>query len=160
MATAFWYVIYVRSQHEKKVVEALAQMQIEHFCPFVEEVRQWSDRKKTVQVPLFKSYVFVKLPERDRNLVFRIAGVVRYVFWLGQPAKVREAEIETIKKWLNDDTVERITLERYVPGRVVKIKSGVFAEQEAIIRQVGKKRLKMELVNLGVVVNAKIKEVV
>jgi transcription antitermination factor NusG len=60
-------------------------------------VRQWSDRKKKVVVPLFNSYVFVQVADSDRSLVFQSVGAVRYLFWLGKPAIVRDEEIGTIK---------------------------------------------------------------
>jgi hypothetical protein len=59
-------------------------------------VRQWSDRKKKVVVPLFNSYVFVQVADSDRSLVFQSVGAVRYLFWLAT-AIVRDEEIGTIK---------------------------------------------------------------
>ncbi len=88
-----WFVLYVKPQNEIKVGKALTALGIEVFCPTKKEVRQWSDRKKTVEVPLFKSYVFVKLEAQNRNQVFSVPGVVRYLFWLGKPAVVRDEEI-------------------------------------------------------------------
>ena len=88
-----WYVVYTKPKWEKKVAEQLTQRGIECYCPIVTEVRQWSDRKKKVEVPLFNSYVFVRLAEVDRNLVFQSSGVVRYLFWLAKPAIVRDEEI-------------------------------------------------------------------
>jgi hypothetical protein len=49
----------------------------------------------------FNSYVFVQLSDADRNLFFQSLGVVRYLFWLGKAAIVRDEEIDTIKKWLS-----------------------------------------------------------
>ncbi|CAN0601278.1 unnamed protein product, partial [Ectocarpus sp. 12 AP-2014] len=60
-----WYVLYVKPKNEKKVAERLLSHQIEVYCPMIKEVKQWSDRKKTIEVPLFKSYVFVQIAESD-----------------------------------------------------------------------------------------------
>ncbi|SHG17040.1 Transcription antitermination factor NusG [Arenibacter palladensis] len=155
-----WYVLYVQSRKEKKVAEMLQEMQIEVYCPIVKEIRQWSDRKKTVENPLFKSYVFVRLQDRERQVVFGVPGVVRYLFWLGKPAIVRDEEINTIKKWLEDDTVEEITLSKLIPGDELQIKNGILKDQRAVIREVGKKRIRLVILGLGIVVNAKIKDVV
>ena len=87
-----WYVVYTKPRWEKKVVEQLNQKGIECYCPLITQVRQWSDRKKKVDVPLFNSYVFVHLEESDRNSVFLSSGVVRYLFWLGKLAVVRAIE--------------------------------------------------------------------
>lgn len=73
-----WYVIYTKPKWEKKVAEQLADAGIECYCPLITQVRQWSDRKKKVVVPLFNSYVFVRLEDCDRNLVFQSPGAVRY----------------------------------------------------------------------------------
>src|SRR5690606_27244913 len=94
-----WYVIYTKPRAEAKVAESLKKLGITVYCPMITEVHRWSDRKKKVSLPLFKSYVFVQLLPKDRNQVFAVPGVVNYLFWLGKPAQVREQEIQTIKKW-------------------------------------------------------------
>jgi transcription antitermination factor NusG len=60
-----WYAIFTKPRSEKKVHQRMLDQQIEAFLPLVKTVRQWSDRKKTVEVPLISSYVFVYLPEND-----------------------------------------------------------------------------------------------
>jgi len=64
----------------------------------VTQIKQWSDRKKKTETPLIASYVFVNIEEKNRNDVFDIPGVVRYLFWLGKPAIVREVEILALKE--------------------------------------------------------------
>eukprot|EP01089_Gocevia_fonbrunei_P012947 TRINITY_DN3191_c0_g3_i3.p1 TRINITY_DN3191_c0_g3~~TRINITY_DN3191_c0_g3_i3.p1 ORF type:complete len:160 (-),score=22.24 TRINITY_DN3191_c0_g3_i3:137-616(-) len=155
-----WYVLYVQSRKEKKVAEMLGDLQIEVYCPLVKEIRQWSDRKKTIVSPLFKSYVFVRLPDKERQKVFAVPGVVRYLFWLGKPAMVRDGEIETIKSWLEDDRVEEVTLSKLIPGDELHIKNGILKDQKAIIQEVGKRRIRLLIPGLGTIVNAKIKDVV
>lgn len=155
-----WYVLYVQSRKEKKVAEMLGELQIEVYCPLVKEIRQWSDRKKTIESPLFKSYVFVRLLDKDRQSVFAVPGVVRYLFWLGKPAMVRDVEIDTIKCWLEDDRVEEVTLSKLVPGNELNIKNGILKDHKAIIQEVGKRRVRLLIPGLGTIVNAKIKDVV
>ena len=92
-----WFAIYTRPKNEKKVVAGLEKIGIEVYCPMVKQVKQWSDRKKKVEVPLINSYVFVNIEESDRNVVFEIPGVVRYLFWLGKPAVIQEQEIEVLR---------------------------------------------------------------
>ena len=155
-----WYVLYVKSQTEKKTALALESMGIEVFCPTKTEIRIWSDRKKKIEVPLFKSYVFVNLSESERAKVFQVNGVVRYLFWLGKPAVVREEEIETIKNWLSDDAVEYLNIENYSPGDRLEITKGVFKGQEGIIDQVGRKKMRLVIKNLGLLVEAKYKDLI
>ena len=93
-----WYVVYTKARNEKKAALLLEKSGIDVYCPTVKEVRQWSDRKKTVEVPLFSSYLFVHLAPKERELVYAAPGVVRYLFWLNRPAIVKDQEIETLKK--------------------------------------------------------------
>lgn len=154
-----WYVIIVKTRYEKKVTEQLARLGIEVYCPFKKEIRQWSDRKKKVEVPLFLNYVFVRLPERQRDQVFSVPGIVKYLYYLGKPALVRPKEIETIKSWLADDNVASIVLNHLTPGKIVTIEKGLLKNKSATIQQVRKNELKLVLHDLGVVVLAKIKDV-
>ncbi|XOV91191.1 MAG: transcription termination/antitermination NusG family protein [Bacteroidota bacterium] len=73
-----WYVLYTRPRNEKKVIQRL-ENEFEVFCPLVTTKRQWSDRKKKVSEPLFRSYVFVKVTEAERQDVLRTPGVVCYI---------------------------------------------------------------------------------
>jgi transcription antitermination factor NusG len=154
-----WYVLYVQYRKEIKVTQMLENMAIEVYCPLIKETKQWSDRKKNIETPLFKSYVFVRLSEKERDLVFSVPGVVRYLFWLGKPALVRNDEINTIKNWLIDDNIEDITLSKLIPGDELEIKKGILKNHKAVIQEVGKKRMRLAIPGLGLVLNAKIKDV-
>ncbi len=56
-----WYVLYTKSRNEKKLTQLLSEKGFDVYCPLQETVKQWSDRKKKVQEPIFKSYIFVHL---------------------------------------------------------------------------------------------------
>ncbi len=155
-----WYVLYTRPKAEKRVAETLEKINIEVYCPMITEVRQWSDRKKKVSSPLFRSYLFVRLREMDRHKVFEVPGVVRYLYWLGKPAIVRDVEIQTIKNWLHEDGVEELVVQQLSPGESVKITSGAFKNEQAIIQEVGSRRVRLILVKLGCIVNARVKDLV
>lgn len=155
-----WYVLYTKPRGEQKVAAGLTKLGIENYCPTITEVKQWSDRKKKVTTPLFKSYVFVHLPNAQREKVFEVPGVVRYLFWLGKPAVVKEEEIQVIKKWLDSDKVEEVEVSHLSPGDQIIISSGEFKGQEAIVSKIGKRRLKLILKSMGFVVNVKISEAV
>ena len=154
-----WYALYTKPRWEKKVAKELEENGIETYCPQITEVRQWSDRKKKVTSPLFKSYVFVHLEEKDRAKVFDVPGVVQYLFWLGKPAVIRDEEITTIKNWLEDESVEDIEVNHLSPGDELTIAGGSFKGKEAVIERIGKKRFKLILKNLGVVVNVRVSDV-
>ncbi|MEN2400302.1 UpxY family transcription antiterminator [Flavobacterium sp. MC2016-06] len=150
-----WYVVYTKPKWEKKVAEKLSQIGIECYCPIVTQVKQWSDRKKKIEVPLFNSYVFVQLPENDRNSVFQIAGVVRYLFWLGKPAIVRDEEINIIKTSLKADNISDVSVASIKVGDKIKLESGVFSNQSAIVQEVSKTYCILVLESLGCVLKIK-----
>jgi transcriptional antiterminator RfaH len=154
-----WFVVYTKPKWEKKVAEQLKEKGVECYCPLISQVKQWSDRKKKIEVPLFNSYVFVQLEESNRNDVFLSTGVVRYLFWLGKPAIVRDVEIQTIKKWLDGSQVNEITIEQYQVGDRVKVASGPFSSQEAIIQEVNKTHFVLVLESLGCVLKMNLKGV-
>jgi transcription antitermination factor NusG len=152
-----WYVVYTKPKWEKKVAEQLTKIGVECYCPMVTQVRQWSDRKKKVIVPLFNSYIFVQLPEAERSLVFQSAGAVRYLFWLGKAAIVRDEEIATIKQWLDKPDVYDISIDTIQVGDRINVESGPFAAQEAIVQEVNKTHYILMLESLGCVLKMKIK---
>lgn len=134
-----WYVLYTKSRNEKIVAEKLRAMAIDVYCPLVKHRRQWSDRIKTVEEPLFRSYCFVRLKEHERNLVFAVPGVVRYLFWQNKPAVVRDAEIDSIKTMLNEVDHRLIQVKPLKPGDQLAITSGSFRNLEGtVVRQDGK----------------------
>ena len=152
-----WYVVYTKPKWEKKVAEKLAQAGIECYCPLITQIKQWSDRKKKVEVPLFNSYVFVQLPDADRNTIFAVPGVVRYLFWLGKPAIVRDEEIKIIKKNLSTPNIADISVSSIQVGDRIKLHSGAFSNQDAIVQEISKTYYILVLESLGCVLKIKYK---
>lgn len=153
-----WYVVYTKPKWEKKVAEKLKEIGIECYCPLVKQIKQWSDRKKKVEVPLFNSYVFVQLSDKDRNSVFQVAGVVRYLFWLGKAAIVRNEEITIIKKSLSEANISDISVIPYKKGDKIKLGSGAFSNQDAIVQEVTNTHCILLLESLGCVLKMKYKK--
>lgn len=146
-----WYVIYTKPRNEKKVADRLKQIGVDVYCPMITMVKQWSDRKKKVEMPLLNSYVFVNLNEKDRELVFQVSGVVRYLFWLGKPAVVREEEIEALQDGLKE-TITSFEVSAIKIGDLLPIPTGPFQGKEGIIKQINKNRLQLILKELGVLI--------
>ena len=144
-----WFVIYTKSRNEKKVAELLQKNGVEVFCPLVKLKKNWSDRKKIVETPLFNSYVFVNLSEKDRNVVFYVPGVIRYLFWLKKPAIVKDSEIESLKTILHE-TMDSFTIENYQIGDTVKISEGVFKGLDGVIEKQSNNKLHVILENVGI----------
>jgi len=144
-----WYVLYTKPKNEKKVAEKLQNMGFEVYCPLIAVFRQWSDRKKKIQMPLFHSYVFVNTTEANRAQVFEVPGAVRYLFWLGKPAIVKDQEITTLREWLSQDYKSISTLP-YTPGEKITVPAGPFAGQAAVVKDFRGKKLRMKLEVLGI----------
>ncbi len=143
-----WFAIYTRPKNEKKVAFCLEKMGIEAYCPMITQVKQWSDRKKKVEMPLINSYVFVNINEKDRNLVFEVPGVVRYLFWLGKPAIIQEHEILALKESLNE-IISSVEVEGIKTGDVLTISKGPFIGKEGVVSQVEKNKIRLVLKELG-----------
>ncbi len=155
-----WYVIYTKPRMEIKVTESLKSLGLTVYCPVVTEIHQWSDRKKKIVAPLFKSFIFVNLEAKDRKKVFEVPGVVNYLFWLGKPAEVRDEEIKVIKDWNENDEMGKMEVEQFSPGDRITISRGAFKNQQALIRHVDKKRMRLLLPSLGYTISIRTKEVV
>ena len=97
-----WLVVYTKPRQEKKLAERLATQGYEVYCPTRKVRRQWSDRVKVVEEALFTSHLFIRIAPNKREDIVYTPGFVRYLFWLKQPAQVREDEIMTLKKWLGE----------------------------------------------------------
>lgn len=96
----FWYAAYTSSRHEKTVVEHLRQRDVECFLPLYETVRRWNNGRHRVQLPLFPSYVFVRMGLRDKLRVLQVPGLAHMVSFQGSPAVLPDAEIETLRSAL------------------------------------------------------------
>ena len=95
-----WYVLHTKPRSEKKVEKELLSLGIHAYCPTRSEVRVWSDRKKKVDIPVLPSMVLVKIDDKEINRVFESPSVIRYMFWLGKRAIVRQNEVDILKKYL------------------------------------------------------------
>ena len=144
----FWYVLYVKPKSEKKVAKQLEDLGFNVYCPLITTIKQWSDRKKKVELPLISSCIFIIVEEKERNDVFHVPGVVRYLFYLGEPAKVRDHEITILRDYLKG-TVEAIEIENIKPGDTYLIPEGPFKGKEGIVNEISTNRLQLVLRSLG-----------
>lgn len=144
-----WYAIYTRPRWEKKVFERLLNEQMEAYCPQNRVRKQWSDRIKWVQEPLFKSYVFVKVTEEEMPRVRMVNGVVNFVYWLGKPAVVKHKEIETIRKFLNEyEEVRAEPLDLTADARIT-IRGGLLMGKEARVMKVLNNKVRVIIESIG-----------
>ena len=149
-----WFVIYTKPQFEIKVEQTLQNIGIRAYCPVYKQIKQYSDRKKKVLKPLLRSYVLVNINDKDRDKVFSVPGVVRYLFWLGKPAIVREEEIKLMKNNLSG-IYKSITVSDLKKGDAYDIKEGPLKGQVGKIVDLFKNKIKLELPSLGMLVTLK-----
>jgi transcription antitermination factor NusG len=146
-----WLAIYTKPRWEKKVDSVLKKKDIECWCPLQKIQKQWSDRKKIVEEPLFKSYVFVKVEDTERSKVLMTDGVLNYVYHVGKPAVIRDEEIEIIKKYLSekDASISVQSIESFNQNEMVKVNHGIFMDSVGTVLRGGKRKVFVKLESLG-----------
>lgn len=136
------------------MAEYLLEKGIEHYCPLNKVTRQWSDRKKVVMEPVFKGYVFVKPIEEKKWDVRKIPGILNYVYWLGKPAIIKEEEIVTIKKFLNEFHDVVVEKRELVVNSTVRITQGVLMNYEGMVIEVFGNRAVVKIDTLDIQLSA------
>ena len=149
-----WFVLNTKPKHELKIVNELTKIGILSYCPAIKAVKQYSDRKKKILKPLISSYIFIYIDENRRNDIFGIAGVVRYLFWLGKPAIVRDSEINTMKKYIDGIYSDNL-LSSLDKGQFYKISEGPFAGQNGKVIELQKSKIKLKLDSIGMIITLK-----
>ncbi|MBZ5599009.1 MAG: UpxY family transcription antiterminator [Acidobacteriia bacterium] len=139
---AQWYAILTRYRFERKVIAQLARKEVQTFLPLLDEVHRWSDRRQTLQIPLFPGYAFVclELSSPARLDVLRTEGVLRFVTFGGDPTAVPGKQIEDLKKLLSHKVP--CSLHAFLTlGRRVRIRGGCLDGLEGILEQNEEKSL-------------------
>jgi transcription antitermination factor NusG len=126
----YWYALYTKPRWEKKVEQYLFEAGIEVFLPVRKTLKQWSDRKKWVEEPLFRSYIFVNIEHKDYYNALNVAGIVRYVSFEGKAVKIPERQIKMVQDLLAMNVEIEITDEPLKTGQRVKIRYGVLKDVE------------------------------
>lgn len=144
-----WFALYTKPRWEKKVNSLLNDKGVECYCPLNRVKRKWTDRIKTIEEPLFKSYVFVKVDDTERTKVRLTNGVINFVYWNGKPAIVKEKEIQTIKRFLEEHEAVQVRPMELMPNQTVLITSGAFMDQQAVVLDANKKEVKVAILSLG-----------
>jgi transcription antitermination factor NusG len=146
-----WFAIYTKPRWEKKVHSKLLEKGVESWCPVQKKESQWSDRKKIIDDPLFKSYVFVHIAsEEERLQVLTTNGVLRFIHYLKKPAVIRDEEIDIIRSYLLEKNVT-ITVEnlrQFSENNKVVIRKGVFMDAEGTVIKGGTKKVYVRLESL------------
>ena len=127
-----WIAVYTKSRHEKVVIQELENKNIEAYCPIFKERRQWSDRKRWVEFPLFRSYVFAKIELKNSIYILQTMGVHHIIKFQGNISIIPDEIIQNIKSMIDGGfTVEQV--EYFVKGDEVIVVDGPLKGMDGIV---------------------------
>lgn len=145
-----WYAIYTKSRNEKKVYARLKEVGVETFLPMQKILKQWSDRKKWVEEPLFRSYLFVHITPDEYYKVLGILGVVKYITFEGIAVPVPDQQILAIKQFLNNEEDSLVSIESFQIGDKVEIFRGALKGLLGnLVDLQGKQKVRIEVESIG-----------
>lgn len=152
-----WYVITTRSRAEKKVSIGLSKIGVEHFLPLQKQLKQWKDRRKWVEMPLFSSYVFVHTTDQQKNDVFAVQGVVKFLSIKDKLCVLTDEELERVRKICTQENEVRVLDTQLEKGEEVEVIEGSLKGLRGrIIEQMNNTYLYIQIENLGFVASFKI----
>ena len=151
-----WYPVYTNSRAEKRACQELQKRNIEVYLPLRKEWKQWSDRKKLVEEPLFKSYIFVRISTKEQATVLMTQGISRFLYFGGKVAVMSDKQMEDLRLLLSaGDDLELIEHDVEAGERVL-INAGPFQGMVAELVSIKNKRsLILKLENLGYALQVK-----
>lgn len=156
--TKQWRIAYTRPGCEKKVAALLEKKKLEAYCPLNTIQRQWMDRKRVMNDPLFISFVFVNSTDSDLTNILQTEGVLNFIYWLKHPAIVCTEEIETIKKFIAEYDYVSIEKTEVFPNDKVRIINGPLVLWEGNVVEVRTNTIKILLPSLGYSLVAEIRK--
>ena len=142
--------LVVRARYEKKVATQLEKWGIVCYLPLKRELRQWHDRKKWVESPLFSSYLFVQPTVAQLHQVFETSGTLQYLRYDNKPALVSELEIKRIKEICAFSAAVLVEPSSFHPGERVEIQEGPFIGYQGIlVEKTGQQYLKIAIKSMA-----------
>ena len=153
-----WYAVYTRPSCEKKIAGLFTKWKIENFYPLNYVRTNVSWRNKTQSEPLFKSYIFVHISETEISRLYKAEGVVSVLYWLGQPAVIKDEEVETIKEFASNYRSLRVERTNVNINDSVKIINGPSYRKEGNFISIKNKTVKVNLPSLGFAIIAELEK--
>ena len=145
-----WYPVYTHPRTEKKAQQALLNKGIETYLPLRRQLKQWSDRKKWVEEPLIKSYLFVHITVHEQTEVLMTKGITRFIYFGGKITPMPDRQIEDLKLLMTSAVELEVTEENLLPGEKIRLKAGPLKGMTGeIISYRSQKQLVLRLENLG-----------
>lgn len=145
-----WYALYTRSRAEKQMYSLLEKAGFESYLPLRKVLKYWSDRKKWVEEPLFNSYIFVCISEKEYYDVLNIPGAVRYVTFEGKAVPIPPQQIEAIRQFIaTGEDLPDVELKLSLGDKVDIIAGPMKGIEGELVDIMGKKKVKIEISGLG-----------
>ena len=145
-----WYALYTRSRAEKQINELLIRAGFDTYLPLQKVLKQWSDRKKWVEVPLFRSYIFVHVSPSEYYGVLNTPGAVRYISFEGKAVAIPPQQIEAIRQFVDTGQLLPDVELSIIPGTMVEIIAGPMKGISGELLEIlGKKKVRIEIDGLG-----------
>jgi transcription antitermination factor NusG len=156
-----WFAVFTVPRHEKRIEQHLQLRQIENFLPLYQKQRQWKDGSKgTLQLPLFSTYIFVRISIHERLPVLKVPGVISIVGGGLQPMPVPDSYIHFLREGLQHRKIEPYPY--LAVGTRVRIRSGAMAGMEGVlIRKKNNFRvvLTVEMIMKSVIVEVEMEDI-
>lgn len=146
-----WYAVYTRPNAEKKIYTYLQNNNIKSYLPLKKTLRQWSDRRKWIEEPLFRCYIFVNVSNREFFKVLEIPGTVKYVSFGEKPQVIPEDQIDYIKILVKQEEREIfISQDNIEKGKKVEVVYGPFKGMKGeVVKIQGNYRIVIRLDAIG-----------
>lgn len=131
-----WFACYTKARHEKRVAAAFEQRSMETYLPVLVRLRQWKDRRRLVEFPMFPSYVFVRALPEDLPLVTTVPGVCSIVRNQGEPVSIPVAELENVRRFaagLREAGSEPEPATYLAEGQRVEVTAGPFQGVRGVV---------------------------
>jgi transcription antitermination factor NusG len=153
-----WNALYLKSRQEKKVAREYEKFGLDFYLPLAKRLSVWSDRKKWVEDPLFRGYIFVPQRLKDADKFLYIPGVVGYVNYNGKRAEIKQAELKIIQEFIEKGYhVEAASKEDLEKGDKVAIASGTLKGLEGtVIESQGESYFMIAVEGIGQVIKVKV----
>jgi len=145
-----WYALYTKSRAEKKALATLTQSGIETYLPLRKVLKQWSDRKKWIEIPIISSYIFVRILPSEYRKVFEVESIVSYVSYKGKAVPIPDREIEAMRQMVESKISFSVEMGDLKKGKIITITSGPLIGLTGEITEIkGEKKLHLRIKHAG-----------
>jgi transcriptional antiterminator RfaH len=152
----YWYAVYTKPKAEKQVFKRFIETGIDTYLPLQKTLKQWSDRKKLVAVPLLSSYVFVYINLRQYDAVLKTPGVVKFICFEGRAVPIPQKQIDILKLIIESNTGVEITNTSLAPGQHVEVILGALKGLRGELLKPGVKNrflVRIDAINQNIMLN-------